>query len=239
MPELARADTKTENGPDQPIIQFAGQIFEPMPSGALFWRAQSTLLVADLHFEKMASFARRGQMLPPYDTALTLARLDDDLERTTAQKLIALGDSFHRDEAVLGLQSHDRVRLEQLMVRAAWTWISGNHDPAPHALGGACVSEISLAGITLCHEPHRAASPHIAGHLHPAARISINGRSTRAACFVADDNLMILPAYGSSTGSLNILGPAFSGLLRFDQLQVTMAGRDRVYPVSPARLIGG
>ena len=42
------------------LLRFAGHNFEPLPSGALFWRAKETLLVADLHFEKMASFARKG-----------------------------------------------------------------------------------------------------------------------------------------------------------------------------------
>lgn len=64
------------------LLRFAGQNFEPLPSGGLYWPAQDALLVADLHFEKMASFARRGQMLPPYDTGLTLTRLEADLRRT-------------------------------------------------------------------------------------------------------------------------------------------------------------
>ena len=33
------------------------------------------LLVADLHLEKGSTFAARGVLLPPYDTAATLARL--------------------------------------------------------------------------------------------------------------------------------------------------------------------
>ena len=58
------------------LLSFAGHTFEPLLSGALYWRAESMLLVADLHFEKFSSYARRGQMLPPYDTGLTLKRLD-------------------------------------------------------------------------------------------------------------------------------------------------------------------
>ena len=122
---------------------------------------------------------------------------------------------------------------------AAWTWLSGNHDPSEHALGGTCLKQLSRNGIVLAHEPCRTRTPLIAGHLHPAARVAINGRSARAACFVADETLMILPAYGVSTGNLNILGPAFQGLLRLDRMQVVMTGRDRVYPVSPKRLAGG
>ena len=44
-------------------------------SGALFWEEQSLLVVSDLHLEKGSSFARRGVLLPPYDSAATLALL--------------------------------------------------------------------------------------------------------------------------------------------------------------------
>lgn len=225
--------------PVVPMIRFAGEIFEPLPSGALFWRAEATLLVADLHFEKMASFAARGQLLPPYDTGLTLARLEADLAATRARTVIALGDSFHRDDGADGLLAHDRERLLCLIGAADWHWLTGNHDPAPHGLGGRHAERLARAGIDFAHVPAKGTSPLVAGHLHPAARLAINGRSVRSPCFVADDQLMILPAYGSATGSLNILGPAFHGLIRYDQLQVVMTGRDRVYPVSPRRLVGG
>src|SRR5664279_1309896 len=79
------------------LLNFAGHTFEPLLSGALFWRAESMLLVADLHLEKFSSYARTGQMLPPYDTGLTLKRLERDLEATKAERVVALGDSFHRD----------------------------------------------------------------------------------------------------------------------------------------------
>ena len=82
------------------LLTFAGHTFEPLLSGALFWRAESMLLVADLHFEKFSSYARRGQMLPPYDTSLTLKRLERDIEQTRAERVVALGYSFHRDDGV-------------------------------------------------------------------------------------------------------------------------------------------
>ena len=44
-------------------------------AGALYWPEQGLLAVADLHLEKGSSFAARGVLLPPYDTAATLARL--------------------------------------------------------------------------------------------------------------------------------------------------------------------
>lgn len=224
---------------ETPILRFAGHNFEPQPSGALFWHSQRTLLVADLHFEKMASFARRGQMLPPYDTGMTLARLEADLRRTGAERLISLGDSFHRADASALLSNADRMRLDTLTDLADCIWLSGNHDPAPHAIGGRCLPELEVAGLTLTHEPKRGVSGLMAGHLHPAAHLYFEGRTTRRPCFVHDNRLLILPAYGASTGSLNILSPAFVGLFHWPALEVTMLGKDRTYPVSPKRLVRG
>lgn len=219
-------------------LAFSGHVFEPLPSGALWWAAERTLLVADLHLEKLSSFARRGALLPPYDTGLTLRRLEADIIRTGAEEVIALGDSFHRDEGTTTLLDADRLRLASLMGRARWTWISGNHDPSPHALGGTCLPVVERGGLMLTHEP-RQGTGIIAGHLHPAAHIAMNGRSVRRPCFVHDGRVMVLPAYGAATGTLNILAPAFATLMHWPALQVAMIGRGRVYPVSPKRLVRG
>jgi DNA ligase-associated metallophosphoesterase len=224
---------------ETPVLRFAGHNFEPLPSGALFWHAEQTLLVADLHLEKMSSFARRGQMLPPYDTGMTLARLEADIRRTGAARVISLGDSFHRDEGTTTLSEVDRARLDGMTDLAEWLWLSGNHDPRPHALGGRCLPLLELNGLTLAHEPRRGQTGLMAGHLHPAAHIYIQGRSSRRPCFVHDNRLLVLPAYGASTGSINILSPAFVGLFHWPGLEVVMLGKDRVYPVSPKRLVRG
>ena len=219
------------------LLHFAGHSFMPLPSGALYWGDQNALLVADLHLEKLSSFARRGSLLPPYDTGMTLRRLEADLAATGATEIIALGDSFHRDEGTTTLLEADRQRLAALVARASWTWISGNHDPAPHALGGLCVAELDRAGLLLTHLPRAGRPGLVAGHLHPAARIALDGRSVRRPCFVHDNRLLVLPAYGSGTGSLNILDPAFAGLLDWPALEVAMIGKGRIYPVSPRRLV--
>ena len=222
------------------LLNFAGHTFEPLVSGALFWRAESMLLVADLHLEKFSSFAKRGQMLPPYDTGLTLKRLERDLEHTHAERVVSLGDSFHRNDGTETLLDADRLRLLALLGRAQWTWLSGNHDPAPHTLGGVCLDRLEHRGLTLMHEPKRGSGrATIAGHLHPAATVVANGRGARRPCFVHDGRLLLLPAYGAGTGSMNILGPSFHGLFDYDALEVTMLGRGRVYPVSTRRLVGG
>lgn len=225
--------------PEIPVLRFAGHNFEPLASGALYWRARETLLVADLHFEKMASFARRGQMLPPYDTGLTLTRLETDLRRTGARTLLSLGDAFHRPDSSSLLTNADRMRLDGIVETVQCIWLAGNHDPIAHEIGGTCLPELELDGIAFTHEPRKGRTGLVSGHLHPAARVAVDGRSTRKPCFVHDNRLMILPAYGSSTGAINILSPAFIGLFHWPALEVTMLGRDRTYPVPVRRLVGG
>jgi DNA ligase-associated metallophosphoesterase len=224
---------------ETPILRFAGHMFEPLASGALYWRARETLLVADLHFEKMASFARRGQMLPPYDTGLTLTRLEADIRRTGAKTLLSLGDTFHRPDSSLLLTPMDRSRLDAIVESVTCIWLSGNHDPMPHAIGGECLPELEVDGLVFTHEPRKGRTGLVAGHLHPAARIAVDGRTTRKPCFVHDNRLMILPAYGSATGNINILSSAFIGLFHMPALEVTMLGRERAYPVPTRRLVGG
>ncbi|RUT34506.1 ligase-associated DNA damage response endonuclease PdeM [Arsenicitalea aurantiaca] len=221
------------------ILRFGGQVFTPLPSGGLYWHARRTLLVADLHLEKHAAFARTGQFLPPYDTTMTLKRLAADLSQTGAESVVALGDSFHRDHGTESLSGADRALLGDLMAAREWHWLSGNHDPSPHRLGGICRAALEIGGLRLAHMPEKGRPGLVAGHLHPAARVVINGRSTRRPCFVHDGRLMILPAYGASTGSINILGKAFAGLFDRSALEITMLGRGQLYPVSARRLVDG
>ncbi len=232
--------------PEEMVICFAGQTFSPLLSGGLLWREENTLLVADLHLEKMSSFAASGQLLPPHDTGATLARLAADIAHTGCARVICLGDSFHRDGATGTLSDRDRQILSKMTGGLEWVWLAGNHDPAPHDLGGTCRAHLRLGPLYLTHEPEaRETEAHetnvhgaqVAGHLHPAARIRIGGRTTRRRCFVHDGRMMILPAYGVSTGSLNILSAPFAGLLARNRLNVTMIGTDRLYPVAPRFLV--
>src|SRR5690242_21568220 len=96
-------------------------------SGALFWEEQSLLVVSDLHLEKGSSFAARGILLPPYDTAATLGRLAAVIARHDPRMVIALGDSFHDRDAHQRLSDIDRGAIPAMTVGRDWIWIAGNH----------------------------------------------------------------------------------------------------------------
>src|SRR6185369_2599157 len=99
-------------------------------SGALYWDEQRLLVVSDLHLDKGSSFAARGVLLPPYDTAATLGRLAAVVACYAPRMVIALGDSFHDRDAHGRLAPADRDTIASLQARREWIWIAGNHDPA-------------------------------------------------------------------------------------------------------------
>jgi metallophosphoesterase superfamily enzyme len=65
-------------------IYVCGHAMLPLALGALYWEAEDTLLVADLHLEKGAAYAALGMLLPPYDTRTTLQRLGKALDAVHA-----------------------------------------------------------------------------------------------------------------------------------------------------------
>ena len=121
----------------QQTILLAGHALAAHRTGALFCPRARMLIVADLHLEKGSAFARHGQMLPPYDTRVTLAALATVIDYFDARTVVCLGDSFHDCEGSTRLSPDDRVALVNLQRGRNWVWVTGNHDPSPDAsLGG-------------------------------------------------------------------------------------------------------
>src|SRR3990170_3543801 len=92
-----RVEAWSDSGPlARPQIVLFGHALTPIAAGALYWEAERTLIIADLHLEKGTAFAERGMLLPPYDTRTTLLRLAACIVSLAPRRVVALGDSFHR-----------------------------------------------------------------------------------------------------------------------------------------------
>jgi uncharacterized protein len=216
----------------QHTIALGGLEFVLDMSGALFLHDEKLLLVADLHLEQGASLARRGLHVPPYDTAVTLLMLEKVLTATAAKRMVLLGDSFHDGVAHSEVLPNDAARLKSITTKVDTIWIAGNHDPNTHdALGGVCVKELALGLITLRHIPAhlKPGEMEIAGHLHPGAAVVQRDHRIRTKCFVADDRRIILPAFGSYTGALNIRNQAFFGLLHTENTKAWMISKAAIH----------
>jgi uncharacterized protein len=212
-------------------IELGGITFLPDHSGALYAPGLNTLLVADLHLEQGASLARRGIHVPPFDTGATLTLLEHVIATTNPWRLILLGDSFHDSIAHEQLPEPHRAQLQAITAKTETIWISGNHDPhPPQGLGGVCMAEHKLERITLRHEPSRKLkSPEIAGHLHPGATVIQRGIASRGKCFIADESRLIMPAFGTYTGALNIRTPAIANLFDEAATNLWLIGKKAIH----------
>jgi len=207
--------------------------------GALFWPEERILAVSDLHLEKGSAFAERGVLLPPYDTAATLKRLARVIARFDPRTVIALGDSFHDDGGPARLMDQDQVELAVLQRGREWIWIAGNHDSKQiTGLGGISATALAIGGLMFRHEPDQMTRDgEIAGHLHPVARINGRGRVVRRRCFACDARRMVMPAFGSYAGGLNVRDRAFTNLFGGLSYTAHVLGAGRIYAVSAKRCV--
>ena len=205
-------------------VEVGGAQLLLLPEKAVWWPAERTLLVADVHLGKAVTFRALGVPVPRGTTSETLAALSALVERWPARRVVFLGDFLHSAQAhapaTLGALARWRARHAGL----ALTLVRGNHDDRagdpPPKLGIDVVDEpLAVAGLALCHHPRRlaGASYTLAGHLHPC--ISLHGRANdrlRLPCFHFGVAVGVLPAFG-----------AFTGMHRIEP----RAG-DRIFPVA-------
>ncbi|WP_162733563.1 ligase-associated DNA damage response endonuclease PdeM [Hyphomicrobiales bacterium] len=221
----------------QTIVNGVVAICDPL--GSLYLPETGTLVVSDLHLEKGSAFARRGMLLPPYDTLATLRVLEAAIVRHDPKLVISLGDNFHDRVGSAVMPDAFRHMIAAMALGREWVWINGNHDPdGAFGLPGASMDELNHAGLAFRHEPKRGdAVGEIAGHLHPAATVVRRERAVRRACFATDGTRMLMPAFGVTTGGLDLRHRAMTGLFDRSKLVAHMLGRDRIYSVRFANLI--
>ena len=206
-------------------------------AGALYWPQERLLAISDLHLEKGSSFAVRGALLPPYDTADTLARLQWLIERYAPQAVVALGDNFHDRRGAARLGPSDREALAQLQHGRDWIWITGNHDPHPAAgIGGTFAATLAVGPLTFRHQaaPDRV-DGEVAGHLHPVACVAT--RAVRRRCFASDGRRLVMPAFGAYAGGLNVRHSAFADVFGGHGFTAHVLGERRLYAIHASRCL--
>ena len=226
-------------GVTETVVEVAGVKLVADIDGALWWPEERLLAVADLHLEKGSAFAvRTGQMLPPYDSRATLARLAALAERFQPKTIVCLGDNFHDPEGPGRLDAQSKQAVIALMRGRRFVWIEGNHDgsAAARTLGGETALELQVGPLVFRHEPKAGRAPgEVCGHLHPVASVSTRAQRLRRRCFVSDGARCVLPAFGAFTGGLDVFDAAFAPLFP-GIFAAYLLGRDRVYPFTHSRL---
>ena len=210
-------------------VHLAGERLMLDPSGVMMWPAASVLVVSDLHLEKGTSYAKRGMLLPPWDTRVTLGRLTAQLRRWQPRTVIALGDSFHDRTGSARLDAADAERLAHMTNAATFVWVQGNHDPDPPAgIGGQPVIELTIGALTFRHEGIVSSESEICGHHHPKASVPVRGTEISRPCFVSDARRLMMPAFGAYTGGLDVRSPAIRALFPRGG-RAFLLGRERLF----------
>jgi len=171
---------------------------------AIFWEAQKTLLLADLHLGKAGHFRKAGIPLPVDITINDLKRLEILLKNFQPTKCIFLGDLFHSDfnkELLLFkafIKKYNKVKF---------ILVKGNHDVisdvAIKDLGISTIHNVlEMPPFQFTHYPQVDEQLYnMAGHLHPGYRLRGQGRqSLRMPVFYFGEKQAILPAFGSFSG---------------------------------------
>jgi DNA ligase-associated metallophosphoesterase len=191
-------------------IDFCGERLILLADRAIHWPAQKTLLLADVHLGKDASFRAAGLPVPVGNSSKDLARIESILKANLAERLIILGDLVHNKAShqpeLASAFSRWRAAHAQLDILL----IRGNHDrhagPVPADWN---ISEVSephqMETLVLAHKPLDGGKRLLCGHIHPTIAVrDFDGTYATLCCFVADENQLILPAFGSFTGGCKV-----------------------------------
>jgi len=181
-------------------LHLLDQTLDLLPQRAIYWREEQTLIVADVHLGKAQTFQRAGLAVPGDTLMHDLARLEEMLAATSAQRLLVLGDFVHHRS---GLTSAVREIICEWCNRlnTELRVILGNHDrPNRHFLAGLplVLQDISwqCGPFEFAHE--RIASDRFCfiGHLHPVLTL----RTLRLPVFAFYSDHCVLPAFSYFTG---------------------------------------
>jgi DNA ligase-associated metallophosphoesterase len=210
-------------------IHFRHELLLLDSSGAVFWPAKRVLIVADLHLEKSTAAAMQGSLLPPYDTRATLEKLQRAVRRYHPAVLVFLGDSFHDATGSSRLSPKDRKALMSMALEVHFIWITGNHDPGLPGLPGDVVAQWQEGIFRFRHHAEdQTEGVEISGHFHPKASVVTQVRRVSRPCFAIDEYRLILPAFGTYTGGLDVRAPAIARLFPRG-LRVVLLGGERLF----------
>lgn len=188
-------------------VAFCGINLWLLPQKAVFIERSNSLLIADPHFGKSGHFRESG--IPVSGDVLfdDLKRLAELIELTKPHELFILGDFFHsRPNQEWGEWCNWLKLYPDLNV----ILVPGNHDKYVVKLEFPEQMHVAesihlLEDVALCHDEVESPLPLICGHVHPSVYVSGAGKQgLKMPCFYMKKTALILPAFGSFTGTYKI-----------------------------------
>ncbi len=186
-------------------IDFAGEKLVLTNQRALYWPAENTIILSDLHVGKAAHFRKSGIALPQQVATRDMERLRDLITHYHPEKVLITGDLLHA-----GMNSEVALLKDIIQENDSCKFllVKGNHDRlsdrAFEELGIRVLADgYAIGNIHFTHGDRQfSAGIHsISGHLHPGIHVAVGRKSTmRFPCFVVSDTQLILPAFSLFSG---------------------------------------
>lgn len=184
-----------------------------LPQKAMFWPKHSTLFLADAHFGKAGTFRSHKIAIPSGITETDLSKIDFLVEQLSVQKIIFLGDFIHAKSGMTKRITEQLWQWREKHSTLSVSLVKGNHDRSIKGIAELLRIELLdepylMAPFILCHHPDRDYKPEgfvFCGHLHPAVKLYGQAKQkVRLPCFYVQQNQVVLPAFGTFTGCMEI-----------------------------------
>jgi DNA ligase-associated metallophosphoesterase len=195
-------------------IQLCGEEIFLLPEKALWWPAQQTLILSDVHWGKSGHFRKHGIAVPLGSQQQDEQKLSGLIHSLAPHRLIFAGDLFHsshnKEIDTFGdwRKAHSNLHIDL---------VAGNHDILPEDFFASWNvmlyrETLLLSPFLIAHDDVREAGFFtIHGHVHPGIKIYGKGRQSMAlSCFCEEKNRLILPAFGSFTGRYYVEADQFN-----------------------------
>ncbi|NVJ88566.1 MAG: ligase-associated DNA damage response endonuclease PdeM [Flavobacteriaceae bacterium] len=172
---------------------------------ALFWKAENSLILSDLHIGKSAHFQKSGIAIPSSILNKDLQRLADLIFHFKANKLIIVGDLFHAD------YNKDLDEFKQWLTAfkdLKIILVKGNHDRLLNSIYEdfnieVHKTDLKIGTIKFVHDNVALEENYfsISGHIHPGVAIKTKGKQRiKLPCYQVTKQQLILPAFSLFTG---------------------------------------
>ena len=189
-----------------------GQELHLHPLRAIWWPAQSALLLSDLHLGKGAHFRKAGIAVPLAVADQNFANLNELIAAFRPQRMLFLGDLFHSDHNHIWNTFRDFTHAHP---EVSFELIPGNHDILPAAAYAETrlvlrpevyvVENFALSHHPLTAEERPPGTYNIYGHIHPGVRLfDAAGNGMKLPAFFFGQHGGILPAFGTFTGCVDV-----------------------------------
>lgn len=188
------------------LVACRGERLWLSPEKCLFWEAQRTLVLADLHVGKSAHFRKAGIAIPQHIFQEDMHRLFQQIHLFNPDRLLIVGDLFHshenREHAWFSTWRESIQSKEVVLVK-------GNHeillDESYEKLGLTIVErQFEQGPFAFTHilpAQRKSELFYFSGHVHPGVKLSGRGKqSFTFPCFHFTEQTCTLPAFSNFTG---------------------------------------